>query len=235
MVDALTTQVPLSLPSWGLIIFAVAAAVGVLPKSERLLRGLTTYVHEMGHALTAIVLGRRVTAIKVDSWLGGHTAYVGKRNIANILVSWAGYAAPGSLLLLVSFTYFTGLTALVGAISAIALVASLALQRSVFGISITLLFIVFFALIYYQPESTISASIIFLLLGGLAGNGVSAVFLLKNVRRSAKIQSPHDNQLTDSEYLRKATLVPARIWEYSWLFFILSTIIIFTVVILLIQ
>lgn len=235
MVDALTTPIPVSLPSWGLIIFAVAAAIGVLPKSERLLRGLTTYVHEMGHALTAIVLGRRVTAIKVDSWLGGHTAYVGKRNIANVLVAWAGYAAPGILLLLVGFTYFSGLTALVGAISVIALVASLALQRSVFGVSITLLFIVFFTLIYYQPESTISVLFIFLFLGGLAGNGISAVFLLKNVRRSAKIQSPHDNQLTDSEHLRKITLVPARIWEYSWIVFILSTIIVFTVVVLLIQ
>jgi hypothetical protein len=233
MINFLTSQQQLNLPLWGLVFFAIAAMFGVLPRSERALRGLTTYIHEMSHALTAIMLGRRVSAIKVDSWLGGHTSYIGKKNIGNIVVSWSGYAAPGIVTIIVAFAYAAGLTNLLSAITMIILLSSILLQRSVFGVFATLMALIFFLLILLEPNGIITLIVVFTTLGLLVGNGISAVFLLKKVRQNTKATVKNEAQITDSEFLQKSTKIPARIWEYSWILFILASIVAFSVVVLL--
>lgn len=83
---------------WVLTALAAALAVVVLPPLWHLVRPAVTIVHELGHAIVGILVGRRFTGFVVGADMSGHAVTVGpRRGFGRIVSTWAGYPAPALL------------------------------------------------------------------------------------------------------------------------------------------
>src|SRR5688500_5955386 len=75
-----------------LVAALVAVAVSAL---WRVLRIAVTLVHELGHALVGMAVGRRFTGFVLRGDMSGHAVTVGpSRGSGRVVTTWAGYPAP---------------------------------------------------------------------------------------------------------------------------------------------
>lgn len=87
-------------PQFFILIGALAAVF--IPSAWRLTSHLITLVHEAGHALVAVLTGRRLRAIKLHSDTSGLTVTKGRtRGITMIATAAAGYLAPSAFGLII--------------------------------------------------------------------------------------------------------------------------------------
>lgn len=81
---------------WVVWATAAVALVIVLSPTWRVARHVVTIAHEGGHALLALLTGRRLTGIRLHSDTSGLTVSSGKpRGFGMILTAFAGYTGPG--------------------------------------------------------------------------------------------------------------------------------------------
>ena len=81
-----------------LTVLAVAVVAVSWWPAWRLLRLAVTLVHELGHAVLGVAVGRRFTGFVLRSDMSGHAVTVGKASGPGVVVmTWAGYPAPGLL------------------------------------------------------------------------------------------------------------------------------------------
>src|SRR5688572_15623414 len=76
---------------------AVVAAVLVVAVAPvwRVLRLAVTLVHELGHAVVGLAVGRRFTGFVLPGDMSGHAVTVGpSRGAGRVVTTWAGYPAP---------------------------------------------------------------------------------------------------------------------------------------------
>ncbi|MGP9538590.1 M50 family metallopeptidase [Brachybacterium sp. AOP43-C2-M15] len=119
-------------PGWWIpAALGIALVAVALPPLWRLARLAVTIVHELGHALTGILVGRRFTGFVVSADMSGHAVTVGaRRGPGRALSTWAGYPAPavlGALLVQIALHGWAA-TALFAAL--VVLVVSLVFTRS---------------------------------------------------------------------------------------------------------
>ncbi len=75
-------------------LLAALLAVAV-PSLWRVLRIAVTLVHELGHALVGMAVGRRFTGFVLRGDMSGHAVTVGpSRGAGRVATTWAGYPAP---------------------------------------------------------------------------------------------------------------------------------------------
>ena len=61
----------------------------------RVLRIAVTLVHELGHAVVGMAVGRRFTGFVLRGDMSGHAVTVGRaRGFGRVVSTWAGYPAP---------------------------------------------------------------------------------------------------------------------------------------------
>jgi hypothetical protein len=73
----------------------VALVVLFVPPVWSVLRLAVTLVHELGHALVGMAVGRRFTGFVLRGDMSGHAVTVGPaRGAGRALTTWAGYPAP---------------------------------------------------------------------------------------------------------------------------------------------
>ena len=95
--DVVATQPALE-QTWALAAVGVAVAVVALGGPWRTARHLLTIVHEGGHAITALLSGRRLAGIRLHSDTSGVTVSKGKpRGPGMVATAAAGYPAPALL------------------------------------------------------------------------------------------------------------------------------------------
>ncbi|MFC4554631.1 M50 family metallopeptidase [Georgenia faecalis] len=74
---------------------ALGAALVVVPGVWRLVRVAVTVVHELGHAVVGMAVGRSFTGLVLRPDMSGHTVTVGPaRGPGRVVTTWAGYPAP---------------------------------------------------------------------------------------------------------------------------------------------
>ena len=192
----------------GLIVAAGAAAlVAVLvPVVWRFARTGITITHEGGHALMAVLTGRRLQGIRLHSDTSGLTVARGKpRGFGMVLTLAAGYLAPSLLGLGAAALLAAGHVTLLLWIALALLFAVLVMIRNWYGL---LAVLVTGGLVYavtrYAAASTQAlvayAAVWFLLLGG-----VKPVWEVARRRRGGGYRS-------DPDQLAKVTRIPALIW-----------------------
>lgn len=187
---------------------AVLALLLVVPdRSWRVLRTVVTIAHEGGHAVTALLVGRRLTGMRLHSDTSGVTLSRGRATGPGMVATaFAGYAAPcllglGIAALAVTEWYLVPLF-----ICLVLLVGMLLAIRNVFGfLAVIATGAALVAVTWYVPEQYQQASVSllawFLLFGGLR-----AVGELPRSRRSGRIRE------SDADILARLTRVPALIW-----------------------
>ncbi|MEU7632132.1 M50 family metallopeptidase [Nocardia sp. NPDC049220] len=210
--DRLTTTQ--AQPPWWLVAAAAVAAlvlVGYAPV-WRLTRNIVTIAHEGGHALVALLTGRRLDSIRLHSDTSGLTVSSGKPyGFGMILTTMAGYPAPPLLGL--------GFAALLGASritlmlwTAIALLAALLIKiRNIYGaITVLGLGAVVFVVSWFGTD-TLQAGFAYLGAWFLLFAGARPVVELQR-GRSRQQRSRHHDVASDADQLAKLTHLPGLLW-----------------------
>ncbi|HZM77001.1 MAG TPA: M50 family metallopeptidase [Candidatus Limnocylindrales bacterium] len=186
---------------------AVVAAMAVGVNAVwRVTRTVITITHEGGHALVAVLSGRRLRGIRLHSDTSGLTLSRGKpRGLGMVLSLFAGYVAPSLLGLAAVALLAAGRVTLLLWLALLLLLAVLLMIRNWYGLlAVAVTGAVVYAVSRYAAATTQTlvayAAVWFLLLGG-----VRPVLELRRRRRGRGIQS-------DPDQLAQLTPVPAWMW-----------------------
>ena len=207
MWDRLTgTQPDPTLP-FVLITAALALVVVVPHRVWRLSRNVVTIAHEGGHALAALLTGRRLTGIRLHSDTSGVTVSVGKPSGPGmVLTGAAGYVTPSLLGLGYALVLEGGrITALLW-ISLALLFSMLVMIRNVYGaVSLLVTGAIVFAVSWFAT-ATVQAVFAYAFTWFLLVAGVRPVFELQHKRR--RRQAPQ----SDADQLAQLTPIPGIVW-----------------------
>lgn len=191
---------------------AVAIALIVLPPTWAVTRHVVTLVHEAGHAVVAVLTGRRLAGIRLHTDTSGLTITSGRPSGPGMMATAAaGYLAPsalglGSVILVdqdrTSWALYAGLGVLA---------LMLAYIRNWFGLLVVIAAAVAVALLIWRaPARTQDFAALtfawFLLLAA-----PRTVLDLWSHRRRARTRT------TDAEILARLTHLPATVWNALFL------------------
>lgn len=192
---------------WVLLALLIAALAVAVPPLWRLLRPGVTIVHELGHALVGILMGRRFTGFVVSADMSGHAVTVGpRRGLGRILSTWAGYPAPavvGALLVQIALHGWSR-TALFAAL--VVLVISLVFTRSGHTVLAVLATAAGIGALWWWGSPALAA-----LLTLAAG-----VFLLLGAWRHLGAVARRGGRADDPGQLAQLTPLPAVVWTVSF-------------------
>jgi hypothetical protein len=203
-----------------LVTAVVALVVVAFNELWRPARNVITIVHEAGHALVAVLVGRRLSGIRLHSDTSGLTLTRGKpHGPGMVMTALGGYVAPSLLGL--------GFAGLVGAdritavlvICAVLLLGVLVMVRNVYGFfSVLLTGAVLFGVAWWTSPlvQAAFAHVItwFLLLGG-----VRPVGELQSKRRRGRARD------SDADQLARLTGAPGWLWIGMFFFINLGSLV----------
>jgi hypothetical protein len=173
----------------------------------RVSRHIITIAHEGGHALMALLTGRRLSGIRLHSDTSGLTVSKGKPSGPGMMLTgFAGYVTPSLLGLAGGWLLAADRITLLLWACLILLPLMLIMIRNVFGVvSIVITTAVVFVVSWFATPAVQSAfaylGVWFLLLGGMR-----PIFELQKMRR--RRQAPD----SDADQLAGLTGVPGLIW-----------------------
>lgn len=201
-------------------VVALAALVGlavvVLPRVWAVTRHVSTIVHEGGHAVVALLTGRRLAGIRLHSDSSGVTVSFGRpRGPGMVAMLAAGYLAPALLGLGAAALLHTGrvvalLWLLVGVLALI-----LVQVRNWFGAwSVLVSGVVVFAVTWWLP-ATVQAAFGYAVTWFLLFAGPREVLSLYAARRGRR--GRRGARGSDADQLARLTHLPAGLWVASFL------------------
>ena len=205
--DTLTRAQPDPPPLLVVLTAVVALAVVATRLPWRIARNAVTIAHEGGHALVALLTGRRLHGIRLHSDTSGLTLSAGRpTGPGMILTLLAGYVAPSLLGLGGAWLLAGNRITLLLWLAVALLLAMLVMIRNLFGVlSLLVTGGVVLAVSWYTSPEVQAAfawtSVWFLLLGG-----VRPVFELH--RQRARGRMPQ----SDADQLARLTPFPALLW-----------------------
>ncbi|HEX2130909.1 MAG TPA: M50 family metallopeptidase [Actinophytocola sp.] len=195
-----------------LVAAGIALVVVAVSVPWRLARHVITIVHEAGHALVAVLSGRRLASIRLHSDTSGLTVTKGKPyGPGMVLTGFAGYVAPS--LLGLGFAALLGadrVTALLVA-CVVLLVGVLMWVRNVYGVFSVLVTGAVLVGVAWWAKGEVQAAFAhvitwFLLLGGLR-----SVVELQGKRRRGRARD------SDADQLARITGAPGLVWVTCFL------------------
>jgi hypothetical protein len=187
---------------------ALVGLVAVVPRPVwRVTRNAITIAHEGGHAVVALLTGRRLRGIRLHSDTSGLTVSAGRpTGFGMVCTLLAGYGTPSLLGLAGALVLTTGrITLLLGA-ALVLLPLMLVMIRNVFGVvSVVTTWALVFVVAWFTSPTVQGlfayAAVWFLLLGG-----VRPVFELNRSRRRGRMPN------SDADQIARLTRVPALAW-----------------------
>ena len=202
---ALATQ-PLPSP-WGSELLAVAALAAVV-LAWPVVRTLVTICHEAGHALIAVLVGRRLSGVRVHSDTSGLTVSRGRpKGPGMVATLFAGYVAPAVVGLGIAWLAGTGHAA--GVLWLLVLLAAVLLVwiRNLYGALVVVAAGVAVALAsWYSPPSVLS----------WIATGLAWLFLIAAPRPVLELLRRHSPG-SDAAQLAALTHVHRYVWCLLWL------------------
>jgi hypothetical protein len=195
-------------PSLLVLITGVLALAVVLPRMPwRIARNAITIAHEGGHALAAVLTGRRLHGIRLHSDTSGLTLSAGRPSGPGMVFTLlAGYVAPSLIGLAGAWLLGGNRITLLLWVAVALLLAMLVMIRNVFGVvSIVVTTAVVLGVSWFaspQVQAAFAyAGVWFLLLGG-----VRPVGELQTLRRRGRLPE------SDADQLAWVTRVPGLFW-----------------------
>nr|WP_243770089.1 M50 family metallopeptidase [Amycolatopsis acidicola] len=173
----------------------------------RLARNVITIVHEAGHALIALLVGRRLQGIQLHSDTSGVTVSRGKpTGPGMVLTSLAGYPAPGVLgLAFAALVAANRVTVLLG-VAAVLLLGVLVMVRNAYGVLSVVLTAVGLGVVALVAGPEVQSWFVYLITWFLLFGGIRPVFELQLKRRRGAARD------SDADQLARLTGVPGALW-----------------------
>ncbi|WP_410571308.1 M50 family metallopeptidase [Amycolatopsis sp. cmx-4-61] len=170
-------------------------------------RNVVTLVHEAGHALAAVLVGRRLQGIKLHSDTSGVTVSRGKPEGPGMaFTAMAGYLAPSVLGLLFASLLGADLVGTVLVLTALLLLGVLVMVRNAYGVFTVVASAAVLALIAFVAPVELQAPFSYLLTWFLLFGGVRPVAELQVKRRRGQARD------SDADQLGRLTAVPPVLW-----------------------
>lgn len=190
-----------------LVTALVAAAIVLARVPWRLARHTVTIAHEGGHALAAIVTGRRLRGIKLHSDTSGLTLSAGRPSGPGMVFSlFAGYVTPSLLGLAGAALLAAGRITLLLWVSVALLLATLVMTRNAYGLLAVLATTVLVSAVSWYASPTAQAAFAYAGVWFLLVGGVKPVGELQRLRRRGQLPD------SDADQLARVTRVPAFLW-----------------------
>jgi hypothetical protein len=186
---------------------AVAAALVVLPAAWRVARHVLTVAHEGGHAVVAVLAGRRLAGIRLHSDTSGLTVSRGRpRGPGMVATLLAGYPAPAGLGLSCAAVLAAGRPLLL-LWGVLALLAVLLLQiRNLFGLWVVLVGGAGLFAVTWWGGPAVHWAVAYTLTWFLLLGAPRAVAELAVVRRRGRART------SDADQLARLTGLPGVVW-----------------------
>lgn len=185
------------------VVAAVALAVVLVPQAWRVARLGVTLVHELGHAVIGVAVGRRFTGFVLRGDASGHAVTHGRgRGPGLAATTWAGYPAPALLAAGLAAATGRGWAAPVLAVLGLVLVVALVRVRSVLTGVVTIGTLAGVAALWWWGEGHLQAQVLV---------GAAAVLLVgawRHVVVAARDTSPGN----DARVLARLTRLPRVVW-----------------------
>jgi Peptidase M50B-like len=170
-------------------------------------RNVITIVHEAGHALVAVLVGRRLSGIRLHSDTSGLTLTKGKPyGPGMVSTALAGYVAPSLLGLVFAAFAGAGKTAAVLTICAVLLLGVLVMVRNVYGVVLLLITGAVLFAVAWWTNPNIQAAFAHLITWFLLLGGVRPVGELQSKRRRGWARD------SDADQLARLTGAPGWLW-----------------------
>ena len=187
----------------GVVAIAVVAARG----AWRVARNLVTIAHEGGHALVAVLTGRRLTGIRLHSDTSGLTLSAGRpTGLGMALTLLAGYVTPSLLGLAGAWLLGGNRITLLLWLAVALLLAMLVMIRNAYGVLTVVLAGGAFLLVSWLTGPQVQAAFAYGVVWFLLLGGVRPVFELQAKRRRGGAPD------SDVDQLSRLTHVPAALW-----------------------
>jgi hypothetical protein len=170
-------------------------------------RNVVTIAHEGGHALIALLVGRRLTGIQLHSDTSGVTLSRGHpRGPGMVATAMAGYIAPSLLGLGCAALLASGhITALLW-LSVLVLVAMLIMVRNAYGVVAVVLTAAGIFVISWFTSPQVQAAFAYTFTWFLILAGIRPVFELQRSRSRGRAPD------SDADQLARLTRVPGLVW-----------------------
>lgn len=201
-----TSVQPAPAPEIELLLGLVALGLVLLPATWRRVRLVVTVVHEAGHAVIAVLVGRRLGAIRLHSDTSGLTVSRGRpRGPGMIAMLMAGYLAPAAVGVASALLLVAGRSAAVLMLTAVVLLLMLLHVRNLFGLGVLVVLAgaVFAAGWGLEPKGQ-----------GLVAHQLTWILLVAAPRPVLELWRTrrHGPRTSDADQLARLTRVPAPLW-----------------------
>ncbi|MDP3892100.1 M50 family metallopeptidase [Nocardioides sp.] len=206
-----TAVQPVPEPGVVLLLGLVALTLVVAPATWRHVRLPVTMVHEAGHAVAAVLVGRRLTGIRLHSDTSGLTVSRGRpRGPGMVLMLAAGYLAPALVGLGAALLLAAGRSLGVLWLFVVLLALMLLHVRNGYGLLVLLLAVGAMSAVSWYLEPTAQSWIAYLIVWILLLAAPKPVLeLFAGRRRGARGSDP--------DQLARLTRVPAVLWMVLFL------------------
>ena len=196
-------------PAWVVVVTFVSAVTVVGSRRLwRLSRQVITIAHEAGHAVVALVAGRRLAGIRLHSDTSGLTVTSGRPRGAGMVATLAaGYVSPSLLGLGAAWLVASRRITLLLLLGLVLLAAMLAVTRNAFGLLSVAACAVVTAAALWSASSTLQALVGWMLTWFLLLGGPRAVWESARSRRRVR-----GAITSDADQLAALTHVPAVAW-----------------------
>jgi Peptidase M50B-like len=204
--DVLGTQ-----PDPPAALVAITAALALLlvaaRPSWRLARNGITIAHEGGHALVSVLVGRRLSGIRLHSDTSGLTVSRGRpTGLGMVLTLLAGYPAPALLGLGGAWLLAAGRITMLLWASLVLLLAVLLMIRNLYGLLAVLAAGAAIFAVSWFTEPDVQAAFAYAFVWFLLIGGVRPVGELQGLRWRGRARD------SDADQLSRLTWVPGLVW-----------------------
>lgn len=191
------------------VVVALGMAAVAVPNAWRTLRVAVTLVHELGHALVGMLVGRRFTGFVVRGDMSGQAVTVGPaRGLGRVLTTWAGYPAPAAVGAVMIWAASQGWAAPLLSALLVPLLVGLPRVRSVGTAAVLLAAAGATGALWWWGTAASQAQVV---------TGVGVLFLLGAWRHLGAVATPaRGDRVSDPAVLARLTGVPRLLWLASF-------------------
>ena len=195
------------------VVILVVAAVLSIPRLTWQWFGLfTTLVHELGHAVGAILTGRVVHGIRIRRNHSGEAVSSGRSGIGQVVSGFFGYPAPAIVGAAQLWAVFEGYTALALVVGGVILVLTLVVVRNLFGVLVVVVSAGVSAALWFYATPEVQSYALLALGTALLVGSVRGLLTVISVHTRRRDQL----QTSDAYLLYRRTHVPSAVWLLLW-------------------
>lgn len=200
-------------PLQGAIALGIGLALVFLPVVWRVVRLCVTLVHELGHALVGMAVGRRFTGFVVRGDMSGHAVTSGRPTGPGRIASlWAGYPAPAVVGAAVALLATIGWSAPVITFVGVVLLVSVVRIRSGLTAVVVIVALAGTAALWWWRDDHLQTTVLLAL---------SVVLVLGAWRHLGAVLRDRGSG-SDPAVLAKLTRLPAGFWNATFVVVLLA-------------